>query len=239
MAETAYILNPQRTILIPSIAAKCPMAAQITRAKLEDYKKGNPNVAVVCYVNTSAEIKALSDICCTSSNAVKVVNSLENNEILFVPDRNLALYVQRHTKKKIIPWDGGCYVHMKFSSDKVKTLMKNYPRAQLLVHPESPPDIIDLGDYVGSTSGMLKYAEKSAQDEFIVATEVGLTELMRIRMPDKKFHEALPGAVCIQMKKTTLELVLQSLEEEQYRIEVPETLRIKAKDAIDNMLNVQ
>jgi quinolinate synthase len=238
MAETAYILNPQRTTLIPSLAARCPMAAQVTGAKLEEYRKNNPDTAIVCYVNTSAEVKALSDICCTSSNAVKIVNSLEQDEILFVPDRNLALYVQRHTQKKIVPWDGGCYVHMKFSSDKVKMLLKNYPQALFIVHPESPPDIIDLADFVGSTSGMLRYARESSEEEFIVATEVGLTELMRIRNPDKIFHEALPGAVCIQMKKTTLDLVLHSLKEEQYQVEVPESLRIKAKNAIDNMLKI-
>jgi quinolinate synthase len=238
MAETANILNPQRTTLIPSKAARCPMAAQITGPKLQEYRKKNPDVAVVCYVNTSAEVKALSDICCTSANAVKIVNSLENDKILFVPDRNLALYVQRHTQKEIIPWDGGCYVHMKFTHGKAKMIKENHPKAIFLVHPESPPEVIDLADYVGSTSGMLKYAKESPEKEFIVATEVGLAELMRIRNPEKTFYEALPGAVCIQMKKTTLSSVVDCLEEERYKVEVPGSLRIKAKNAIEKMLQV-
>ncbi len=239
MAETAYILNPERTVLIPSLAARCPMAGQITGPKLEAFQKLHPKATTVCYVNTSAEVKAVSDICCTSSNAVKVVNSVKSDEVIFVPDRNLALYTQRYTPKKIIPWDGGCYVHMQFSSEKVKEIITSHPSAVILVHPEAPPDVIDLADYVGSTSGMLRYAKESVKKEFIVATEVGLTELMRIRMPDKIFHEALPGALCIQMKKITLELVFQSLEDEQFRVEIPEALRVKAKAAIDRMLNVK
>jgi quinolinate synthase len=238
MAESAYILNPEKTVLIPTKLAQCPMAAMVDVAGLRKVKAQNPNAAVVSYVNTTADVKAESDICCTSANAVEVVNSLPEDEVIFVPDSNLASYVMRHTDKKIIPWSGWCYVHRKFSPGGLARAKAKYVDAKVLVHPECVPEVVDLADEVFSTTGMINYVKQSPNKAFIIATEVGVVERLRLMFPEKTFFQAPPGGICLQMKKITLELVLDSLEREQFKVTVPEDIRVKAKKALDRMLNV-
>lgn len=238
MAESAYILNPKKIILIPTKLANCPMAAMVDVSGLREFKAEHPTAAVVTYVNTSAEVKAESDICCTSSNAIKVVNSLDENEIIFVPDSNLANYVMRYTNKKILPWNGWCYVHRKFSSEGITKAKAVHLDAKVLVHPECVPEVIDLADEIFSTTGMINYVKQSPDKKFIIATEVGVIDRLRLEVPDKIFFQAPPGGTCLQMKKITLHLVLDALEKEQFKVVVPEDIRVKAKKALDRMLNV-
>jgi len=238
MAESAYILNSDKTVLIPTRLANCPMAAMVDVAGLRKLKAKHPNAAVVSYVNTTAEVKAESDICCTSANAVKVVNSLEEDEVIFVPDSNLAYYVMRHTDKKIIPWNGWCYVHNKFSPEGLIRAKAMHLDAKVLVHPECIPEVVDLADEVFSTTGMVNYVRQSPDKTFIIATEIGVIERLRLEFPEKVFFQAPPGGTCLQMKKTTLALVLDALEKEQFKVTVPEDIRVRAKKALDRMLNV-
>lgn len=238
MAESAYILNPKKTVLIPTKMAKCPMAAMVDVEGLRELKAKHSKAAVVSYVNTTAEVKAESDICCTSSNAVKVVNSLEEDEVIFVPDSNLASYVKRHTNKKIILWNGWCYVHRKFSPEGLKQAKTLHVDAKVLVHPECIPEVVDLADEICSTTGMINYVKQSQDKKFIIATEIGMLERLKRMFPEKIFFQAPPGGTCIQMKKITLPLVLEALEKEQFKVTVPENIRVRAKNALDRMLNV-
>jgi quinolinate synthase len=238
MAESAYILNPEKTVLIPTKLAKCPMAAMVDVDGLRELKAKHPKAAVVSYVNTTADVKAESDICCTSANAVKVVNSLDENEVIFVPDSNLANYVMRHTDKKIIPWNGWCYVHKKFPPEGIIRAKAMHLNAKVLVHPECIPEVVDLADEVFSTTGMVNYVKQSPDKTFIIATEVGVVERLKLEFPEKVFFQAPPGGICLQMKQTTLELVLDALEKEQFKVAVPEDIRVRAKKALDRMLNV-
>jgi len=238
MAESAYILNPDKTVLIPTRLANCPMAAMVDVEGLRKLKAQCHNAAVVSYVNTTADVKAESDICCTSANAVKVVNSLEENEVIFVPDSNLAHYVMRHTDKKIIPWNGWCYVHNKFSPEGLIRAKAMHLAAKVLVHPECIPEVVDLADEVFSTTGMVNYVKQSPDKTFIIATEIGVIERLKLEFPEKVFFQAPPGGTCLQMKKTTLALVLDALEKEQFKVTVPENIRVRAKKALDKMLNV-
>jgi len=238
MAESAYILNPDKTVLIPTSLANCPMAAMVDVNGLKALKMKHPEAAVVSYVNTAAAVKAESDICCTSANAVNVINSLKEKVVIFVPDSNLASYVMRHTDKKIIPWDGWCYVHRKFSAEGLKHAKSLHVNAKVLVHPECVPEVLDLADEVCSTTGMFNYVKQSPDKVFIIATEVGLIERLKREFPDKVFYQAPPGGTCLQMKKITLPLVLESLEKEQFKVTVPEDIRVRAKKALDRMLNV-
>ena len=238
MAESAYILNPEKTVLIPTRLAQCPMAAMVDVAGLRKLKDQYPNAAVVSYVNTTADVKAESDICCTSANAVKVVNSLEEDEVIFVPDSNLANYVMRHTDKKIIPWNGWCYVHKKFSPEGLIRAKAIHLDAKVLVHPECIPEVVDLADEVFSTTDMVNYVKQSPDKTFIIATEIGVVERLKLEFPEKIFFQAPPGGTCLQMKQTTLALVLDALEKEQFKVTVPEDIRVRAKKALDRMLNV-
>jgi quinolinate synthase len=238
MAESAYILNPEKTVLIPTKLAKCPMAAMVDVDGLRKLKARHPNAAVVSYVNTTADVKAESDICCTSANAVKVVNSLDENDVIFVPDSNLANYVMRHTDKKIIPWNGWCYVHRKFSPEGLIRAKAMHVNAKVLVHPECIPEVVDLADEVFSTTGMVNYVKNSRDNTFIIATEVGVVERLRLMFPEKVFFQAPPGGICLQMKQTTLALVLDALEKEQFKVTIPEDIRARAAKALDRMLNV-
>ena len=238
MAESAYILNPTKTVLIPTKQANCPMAAMVDVEGLRELKAKHPDSAVVSYVNTTADVKAESDICCTSANAVKMVNSLEENKVIFVPDSNLANYVMRNTDKQIIPWKGWCYVHKKFSPDGIIKAKTKHVDAKVLVHPECIPEVVDLADEVFSTTGMINYVKKSPDNTFIIGTEVGVVKRLRQTFPEKKFYQAPPGGTCLQMKKTTLELVLRSLETEQFKVVIPENIRVRAQKALDRMLNV-
>lgn len=238
MAESAYILNPDKTVLIPTKLAKCPMAAMVTVSDLRELKERYPDAAVLSYVNTTADIKAESDICCTSANAVKVVNSLRQKEVVFVPDTNLAKYVARHSDKKIIPWNGWCYVHNKFTAEGLKEAKRLHPDAKAIVHPECVSSVIDLADQVCGTSGMVGYVKKSPDKKFIIATEIGLIERLKLEEPERIFFQAPPGGTCLQMKRINLELVLEALQKDRYKVTVPEDIRMRAKEALDKMLNV-
>ncbi len=238
MAESAAILSPKKTVLMPELSAQCPMAAMITPQLLREEKEKYPEAAVVCYVNTPASVKAESDICCTSANAIKVVSSLAEDEIIFVPDKNLALYVAAHTKKKLIPWNGYCPTHHLILPGDILLEKEEHPDAEVLVHPECRPDVVTLADKVLSTEGMLKYAKLSNSREFIIGTEVGLLHRLRKENPDKTFFPATPYAVCPNMKMNTLQSIIRSLERNEHVIKVPENIRTKAKVALDRMLEV-
>ncbi len=236
MAESAAILNPEKYVLTPTKTALCPMAAMIDSKSLRETKEKYPDAAVVCYVNTTAEVKAESDICCTSSNAVSVVNSLLEKRIIFIPDRNLAHYVSRQTTKEIIPWPGFCIVHESISEEQVLEAKRKHPLAEIIAHPECRPEVIDLADYVSSTSGMLEYAKQTDADELIVCTEMGMVNRLKRAAPEKRYFTVC--GPCIQMKKNTLYKTYVSLKEEKYKVEVREDIRIRAKKALDRMMEI-
>jgi quinolinate synthase len=238
MAESAAVLNPEKTVLMPEPDAQCPMAAMITPRSLKLEKEKYPDAAVVCYVNTPASVKAESDICCTSANAVKVVNALPEKEIIFIPDRNLALYVADHTEKKIIPWNGCCPTHHLILPGDVLIEKKEHPDAEVLVHPECRPDVIALAHSVLSTSGMLKYVSQSTSKEFIIGTEIGLLHRLNKENPDKTFIPATRYAVCPGMKMNTPGSIIRALEKNEHIIKIPEDIRMRAKLALDRMLEV-
>ena len=238
MAETASILCPDKTVLIPDVYAGCPMANMITPKNLRKLRSKYPDAAVVCYVNTSAEVKAESDICCTSSNALKVVESIQESEVIFVPDKYLAHYVSTQTEKKIIPWNGFCPTHVRILPEHILKQKTLHPKADVIVHPECTPPVIALADEVFSTGGMCSYAKESTTNEIIVGTEVGILHRLRKENPDKNFYPAFESAVCPNMKRITLEKVLWSLEDMEYEITVPPTVRLKAKKAVEKMLEL-
>ena len=238
MAETAAIISPDKTVLLPAQDACCPMADMITADELKLVKSRHPEAAVVCYVNTTAEVKAESDICCTSSNAVKVVNSLKEDQIIFVPDRNLGLYTQRFTKKEILPWEGFCTVHDRITPDHVRKAHDLHPDAVILVHPECRPEVIDLADHVASTSGIIRYVCESPKKEFIIGTEIGILHRLRKDCPAKKCYPLSTAAICSNMKKTDLNKVRNALISLQPRITVPEEIAHRARCAIERMLAV-
>jgi quinolinate synthase len=214
------------------------MAEMITAEDVRQMRKAHPEAAVVCYVNSPAEVKAQSDICCTSANGIAVVNSLQEDEIIFVPDRNLAAYVAKHTKKKIIPWHGYCYVHEGFTVADVELKRRLHPHASLLVHPECRPEVIELADYVYSTSGMARHVKGSKDSEFIIGTETGMLYRLWKDNPNAVFVPLSDGAVCADMKKTTLESVLISLERLEPRIRLPPSVASPARRAIARMLEI-
>jgi quinolinate synthase len=238
MAESAAVLNPEKTVLMPELNAQCPMAGMITPESLKLEKEKHPGAAVVCYVNTSAAVKAESDVCCTSANAIKVVNSMEADKILFIPDRNLALYVAANTEKKIIPWNGYCPTHHLILPGDILLEKEEHPEALVLVHPECRPEVIALADKVLSTSGMLKYAAQSSSKEFIIGTEIGLLHRLNRENPGKKFIPATRYAVCPNMKMNTVGSIIRALERNEHVIKVPEDIRKRAKLALDRMLEV-
>jgi len=238
MAETAAILSPEKTVILPEKNSFCPMAQMITSDQLRKMKTSYPEAATVCYVNTTAAIKAECDICCTSANGIQVVKSLKEEQVIFVPDRNLAAYVARYTQKKIIPWDGYCYVHDQFRPEDVLESRKICPSAEVLVHPECRPEVIDLADYVYSTSGMAKHAKSSKSKEFIIGTEVGMLYRLRKDNPEKKFFPLSEKSVCENMKKTDLEKVLRALQTLEPKVVVAERIAIKARQAIERMLAI-
>jgi len=238
MAETAKILSPEKTILIPDARAGCPMADMITASELREWKKNYPKSKAVCYVNTTAEVKAECDICCTSSNAVTVVNSLSADEILFAPDKNLAAYVARHTKKKIIPWDGYCYVHRYIKARDIMDKKNLHSEAEVWVHPECLPEVIDLADKVISTGKMVQEARKTKKKEIIIGTESGIIYRMKKENPTKNFYPARDVAFCFNMKKIDLGKVLRSLENMIYKVEVPFEVSQKARGAIEKMIEI-
>ncbi|MEE8604308.1 MAG: quinolinate synthase NadA [Candidatus Aminicenantaceae bacterium] len=238
MAETAAILSPDKTVLMPDLGAGCPMADMITASELRDWKKQYPGRKVVSYVNTSAEVKAESDICCTSSNAVQVVEAVEGDEILFAPDKNLAAYVARFTKKKIIPWDGYCYVHNNIRLGHVREKKEQLPEAELWVHPECRPEVIDIADKVLSTGKMIKEARITTKADILIGTEAGIIYRMSKENPDKNFFPVKDFAHCSNMKKIDLSKVLASLEDMKYKVEVPLEISQRAKGAIEKMVRL-
>lgn len=238
MAETAAILCPEMTVLLPDLHAGCLMADMITAEQLRQKKKELPNASVVCYVNSTAEVKAESDICCTSANAVKVVESLDNDEILFVPDQYLGHYVSTKTNKKLHLWPGYCPSHARIQPQDIIKLKQEYPQAKVVVHPECRPEVIALADEVTSTGGMVRYARREDVGEMIVGTEMGIIYRLRKDNPGKKFLPVSEQAICPDMKLITLEKVLRSLEEMAPKVKVPEAIRLKAKAAVDKMLAI-
>jgi quinolinate synthase len=236
MAETAAILSPKKTVLLPAENACCPMAQMIGADELKLAKEQHPDAAVVCYVNSSADVKAESDICCTSSNAVKVVNSVKEDTIIFVPDRNLGKYAQQFTKKKILPWEGYCIVHDRITPAQVQEARAAHPDAVLLVHPECRPEVIDLADHVESTSGIIRQVCASKKKEFIIGTENGILHRLKKECPDKCCYPLSTDAICRNMKKTDLTKVRDTLKTLRPRITVPEEVAARARTAIERML---
>jgi len=239
MAETASILSPEKTVLLPVKQAGCPMADMITAQDLRERKKEEPEEAVVSYVNTTAEVKAESEICCTSANAVQVVNSIsEHRKIFMVPDKNLAQYTKKQTGRQIAYWEGHCYVHNNLTPDQVKKAKASHPNALFLAHPECPPGVLELADEIKSTSGMIAFASQSDHREFIIGTETGILYPLSKANPDKVFFPADPNMVCRDMKRTGLKEVLAALEKMEPVVKVPEEVRTRAKGAVDRMLAI-
>ncbi|QEK10911.1 quinolinate synthase NadA [Crassaminicella thermophila] len=239
MAESAKILSPDKKVLLPVYDAGCPMADMVDAESLRLFKKENPDIPIVCYVNSSAEVKAESDICCTSSNAINIVKSIKANKILFVPDQNLGSYIAKHVpEKEIILWEGFCITHHRVRNSEVEAAKLNHPDALVLVHPECNETVVKKADFVGSTSQIIDYANKSANKKFIIGTEMGVLHKLRKENPDKKFYLISPALTCFNMKKTTLINIYNSLAFEQYEITVEEEIRQKALGSLERMLEL-
>ena len=240
MAETAKILNPRKTVLLPNLAAGCSLADSITGEALaerrEELRKAFPDLAVVTYVNTTADVKAESDVCCTSSNAARIVQALPNENILFTPDENLAAYVQSQTSKNVIAWNGNCYVHHQIRPEHIQRVRDAMPDVKVVVHPECRSDVLALADAVLSTSGMIDYARKSDAREFLVVTECGLSDRLLLELPEKKFYKACK--LCQYMKMITLEETAEALRRMQHSIVIEETVRARAERAIRRMFEL-
>lgn len=236
MAESAKILSPNKKVLLPVREAGCPMADMAAAQQIIDMKKEYPRAKVVTYVNSSVEAKAVSDVCCTSSNAIKIVKNIDAEEIIFAPDKNLGSYVQEHVpEKKIILWKGHCCVHDRISREDVFRGKEEGNTAEILVHPECRKEIRDLANYIGSTSGIINYASKSEHDKFLIVTEEGVLHKLRKENAHKEFL-SLRGMTCKNMKKTSLDDVYWSLDEMKYEINIDEEIRKKAAKALENML---
>lgn len=239
MAESAKILNPGKKVLLPEPGAGCPMADMITADDLRHMKAKYPDAAVVCYVNSSAEVKAESDICCTSANAVQVVNSIAPGQsIIFVPDRNLGRYVADQTGRDLILWDGFCPVHDNLPLSSLQAQKELYPRAQVVVHPECTAEVIAQADAVCSTGGMVSWVKESTAGEFIVGTEEGFLHSLRKACPEKNFYLGRERFICPDMKKITPETLTGCLEKQQYEVTVPEKIRVKAFRSLQRMLEI-
>ena len=240
MAETAKILSPERTVLLPDLRAGCSLADSVDADSLEErreeLKQAYPDLQVACYVNTTAAVKAVCDVCVTSSNAVEIVERLPTDNVLFVPDENLARHVQENTKKNIIAWDGNCYVHHQITPEQIERVRKHLPRVQVLAHPECRQDVLDLADAVLSTSGMIRYARESEAQEFLVVTECGLSDRLLLELPEKTFYKSCK--LCAYMKMITLEDTLRSLEEMRFPIELDEEVRVGAERSLRRMLEL-
>lgn len=263
MAESASILSPEKTVLLPELDATCPMADMIEVSSprnvwktfpgydvqpsfifpheftLRDIKAQYPNAPVVSYVNTTAAVKAESYICCTSANVVKVIESLPNDTVICVPDKNLSMWAQKNTKKKVITWDGFCHVHDRITIEDVRKARKLHPKALLMAHPECRLEVLEVADHITSTSGMIRFAKSSDAREFIVGTETGIIYRLQKENPEKIFYPLRRDMVCPNMKKTTLKSVLNVMQNMKNIIKVPEEIRIPAKIALDRMLAVK
>ena len=239
MAETAALLSPDKTVIMPDEHAGCPMASMITARELREKKKLYPNAKVVCYVNTTAAVKAESDVCCTSSNAVKIVSSIpEDEDIIFVPDKSLGAYVSSCLDREMMYWEGYCPTHHRILADQIVKMKSEHPDAEVVVHPECTPDVIALADHVASTTGILNYAKSSNSKEFVIGTEIGILHRMKKENPDKTFMPVTPLSDCPNMKLNTLEKLLWSLEDNQFVVTVPEEIAVEARKAIQKMLDL-
>jgi len=263
MAESASILSPDKMVLLPEDTACCPMADMITVSgprnvrsqfpgytftegyvypaefSLRDIRKQHPGVPVVTYVNTTAAVKAESDICCTSANAVKIVESLDSDRVICIPDKNHSAWIAKNTKKDVIAWGGFCHVHDRVTAEDVQKARQDHPDAVVLAHPECRMEVLEAADHVTSTSGMLRFAGTSDAEEFIVGTETGLMYGLGKLHPGKRFYPLRKDMVCPNMKKTTLKSVLRALETRTHQVKVPEAIRIPAKQSLDRMLAVK
>ncbi len=237
MAESAAILNPDKKVLVPFVDAGCAMADMVDVEGLRKFKKQHPDAAVMCYVNSTAEVKAECDICCTSSNAVDVAKSLKAQRIIFVPDKNLAAYVARKVpEKEIIPWDGYCPVHHYVNKEYLEEVKRESPEAKIIAHPESKPEVLEMADYISSTSGMIDCAKKDKAKEFFVLTECGMTERLNREVPGKKFKGLCN--MCFDMKKNSLEASLKALRDERPVVKVDRKIANRARKAFDNMFAI-
>ncbi|MCX7769777.1 MAG: quinolinate synthase NadA [Proteobacteria bacterium] len=235
MAETAKILSPQKKVILPRMDAGCPMADMVTPDGLRELKNKYPEYKVVTYVNSTASVKALSDSCCTSSNAINIVKNIDSNKILFVPDRNLAHYVSRFVKKEIIPWQGFCPTHERLEVKDILARKKDFPDAKVLVHPECKPEVVDIADKALSTSGIIKFCHEDNSKYFIIGTEMGILHRLKKENPEKEFILASDRLVCPNMKLTRLEDIYRALTEEEGIIELESEVINKAKEALLNM----
>ena len=239
MAETAAILSPGKTVLLPDKTAGCSLADMLTAEQLHQLKQEHPDSSVVCYVNSSAEVKAESDYCCTSANAVEVVDSLpEDRQIIFVPDQHLGRFAAEKTGGELVLWPGYCATHMMITEENIKDAKAKYPDAIVMTHPECTEPVKAISDQILSTGQMLRYVKDSSAKQFIVATEIGMLHALKKQRPDVEFVAASDRAVCPDMKKITLEKIVWSLEDMQYKVEVADEVRIKAKKAIDRMVEI-
>jgi quinolinate synthase len=238
MAESASILSPDKIVLLPEKFSNCPLAEMADIESLKSMKKRYPKASVVSYVNSTAEIKAESDVCCTSSNALKIVEKIDNDQIIFLPDKNLGDYVSKSADKEVIIWNGYCPAHHSITAEEVENIKKTYPNAEILVHPECKPEVVDLADYVGSTTQILNYAKNSKADTLIIGTEEGILYPLKKENPDKTFYILNPFLICPDMKKINLEKIYHSLKNMETIIEVPKNIRMKAKRALDRMLEL-
>lgn len=240
MAETAKLLSPEKTVVLASADAGCPMAEQFTPAQVMEFKKSHPDYTVVSYINTTAALKCVTDVCVTSSSAVEIVGRLDSDNILFIPDKNLGAFVKKaYPDKNIVCWDGGCPVHGKMTADDVAAVKSKFPQAKLLVHPECPPEVCAKADYVGSTAGILDYARKSDAQQFIIGTEISITAQLSYEIPEKRFVNLSKRLICSDMKATTLVDVYNAVSGNG-GLEItfdPETAA-KAKHCIDEMIRL-
>ncbi|HXQ22746.1 MAG TPA: quinolinate synthase NadA [Candidatus Acidoferrales bacterium] len=240
MAETAKILNPDKTVLLPDLRAGCSLADSVTADELverrDELRTLYPDLQVVAYVNTTAEVKAVVDACCTSANAVQIVNALPTQHVLFVPDEHLGDYVQRETTKTVISWNGNCYVHHQITPESIRSVKEALPHVRVLVHPECRADVIALADAVLSTSGMVRYAKDSDAQEFLIVTECGLSDRLLVEVPEKKFYKACK--LCQFMKMITLDGTLRSLERMEHEIVLDEAVRAGAERSLRRMLEL-
>ncbi|HIJ60507.1 MAG TPA: quinolinate synthase [Nitrospirae bacterium] len=263
MAESASILSPNKIVLLPDISAGCPMADMVVNKgerkvwrkfygyevephfeyphnfTLKDLKNKYPNAPVVAYVNTTAEIKAESDICCTSANVIKVVNSLTEDTVISIPDKNLSAWAQKHSEKKIISWDGFCHVHDRITSKDVFTARQKYPNALFIAHPECRLEVLEMADHVASTSGMISFCKTSSHQEFIIGTETGIIHRLKKNSPEKLFYPLRDDMVCPNMKKINLQNILTALKEIKPIVKVPQDIALRAKKALDKMLSIK
>jgi len=238
MAETAKILSPEKTVLLPVKEAGCPMADMVTKVRLMSYREKHPERIVVCYVNSTAEVKALSDICVTSSNAEKIIRNYQNQKMLYVPDKNLGTYLREKYDLDMEVWPGFCCIHNDLTLEQVSIMKKKYPNAEFIVHPEAKLEVVKVADFAGSTKGLLNYVIKSDHNEFIIGTEKGIIHTMEKACPEKTFHILTNELACYDMKLTRLEDVYLALKENKYVIEVEENIRLKAFKALDKMMKL-